>query len=97
MERIKDDLIKQVPPFDPKSPRTSNPKKLAKVPCSRLRQRKAALEAVKKQRQDIQDECFENSTDPGHQEAIDQLDSAIANTEEWIAKNCAPGNPMAEL
>ncbi len=97
LQAEKDLLTKAVPPLIPATPRSRNPKKLAKVPCSRLRRRLKAQEDLLKKREQIQRECFGGEPDPDHERAISELKKAIVNTKELVGTNCAPGHPMANL
>ncbi|HZH76851.1 MAG TPA: hypothetical protein VEY88_12520, partial [Archangium sp.] len=83
--------------LDPKSPGSWNEKKMAKVPCSRIRQRLEALKILLEKRWQIQKECFGGKPDPGHEKAITEVEKAFANTRKLEDQNCAPGHPMAEL
>lgn len=97
LQAEKDLLARSVPPLDPKSPGSWNEKKMAKVPCSRLRQRLEAQKKLLEKRWEIQSECFGGKPDPSHENAIAEVEKAIANTKALEDKNCAPGHPMAEL
>ncbi|WP_160174566.1 hypothetical protein [Archangium violaceum] len=45
----------------------------------------------------IQKECFGGKPDPSHENAITEVEKALANTRKLQDQNCAPGHPMAEL
>jgi hypothetical protein len=57
----------------------------------------AAMKACVAARQQIQDECFTNATDPGHAQIIDNHINGIVLCEALKAVNCAPGHPMSKL
>jgi hypothetical protein len=97
LQEEKDLLNRSVPPLDPKSPGSWNDKKMAKVPCSRIRQRLEAQKKLLEKRWQIQKECFGGKPDPSHENAITEVEKAFANTRKLQDQNCAPGHPMAEL
>jgi len=97
LQSEKDALAQSVPPLDPSSPGSSNPKRLARVPCSRIRARLSALQALLAKRRQIQTECFGGKADPSHAQALEELARAVENTIALEAVNCAPGHPMAGL
>jgi hypothetical protein len=97
LQEEKDLLNRSVPPLDPKSPGSWNDKKMAKVPCSRIRQRLEAQKKLLEKRWQIQKECFGGKPDPSHENAITEVEKAFANTRMLEDQNCAPGHPMAEL
>ncbi|WNG17771.1 hypothetical protein [Cystobacter fuscus] len=97
LQEEKDLLNRSVPPLDPKSPGSWNEKKMAKVPCSRIRQRLEAQKKLLEKRWQIQKECFGGKPDPSHENAITEIEKAFANTRKLEDQNCAPGHPMAEL
>ena len=90
-------LKKSMPPFDPKSPNSRNPKKLEKVPCSRIKARLKVLKELLAKRWEIQNLCFGGIPDTVHQAQINQIENAIKNTEALEAVNCVPGHPMAGI
>ena len=96
LQEEKDLLNRSVPPLDPKSPGSWNDKKMAKVPCSRIRQRLEAQKKLLEKRWQIQKECFGGKPDPSHENAITEVEKAFANTRKLQDQNCAPGHPMAE-
>lgn len=79
------------------SPKKTNPKKLAKIPCSAIRKRLAAQKACLAARIHIQNECFGGKPDPVHAQAIQDVTNGIKACETLEAINCAPGHPMANL
>lgn len=97
LQAEKQALADAVPPFDPKSPGTSSAKKLANVPCSRIKARLKALQALLAKRWEIQIECYGGNPDPSHQQAIQETENAIQNAKNLEAVNCAPGHPMSNL
>jgi len=97
LQEEKDLLNRSVPPLDPKSPGSWNDKKMAKVPCSRIRQRLEAQKKLLEKRWQIQKECFGGKPDPSHENAITEVEKAFANTRMLEDQNCAPGHPMVEL
>jgi len=97
LEAAKKLLMKSVPPYDPKAPRSKNVEKLDKVPCSRIRLRRDAMKRVLEKRWEIEKECFGGKPDPGHDTTMTELEQGIAKTEKLETRNCAPGHPMAEL
>jgi hypothetical protein len=96
LEAEKKLLMKLVPPYDPKAPRSKNVEKLDKVPCSRIRLRLESMKGVLEKRWEIEKECFGGKPDPGHDTTMTELEQGIANIKKLEAKNCAPGHPMAE-
>jgi hypothetical protein len=79
------------------SPKKVSPKKLARRPCSQIRQRINAVRECIRLRQRIQDECFGGAPDPAHANAFSDLQSGLAACLALEAVNCAPGHPMANL
>lgn len=71
--------------------------RLNNIPCSNilrsLRQRPPCLE----QRKLIQARCYGGIPDPGHKQAIDDLERGLKACEELQVINCAKGHPMSEL
>ncbi|WP_157759078.1 hypothetical protein [Cystobacter fuscus] len=97
LQEEKDLLNRSVPLLAPRSPGSWNEKKMAKVPCSRIRQRLEAQKKLLEKRWQIQEECFGGKPDPSHENAITEVEKAFANTRKLEDQNCAPGHPMAEL
>jgi hypothetical protein len=56
------------------SPGKVNPKKLAKRPCSQVRQRIQAFRECLRHRQNIQDQCFGGVPDPKHADVLSEFD-----------------------
>jgi hypothetical protein len=96
LEAEKKLLTRSVLPLDPKSLGSWNVKKMARVPCSRIRLRLDVLKKLLEKRWQIQKECFGGKPDPGHEKAINQIEKAFVNTKELEEQNCAPGHPMAD-
>lgn len=97
LEAEKKRLMKSVPPYDPKAPGSKNVEKLDKVPCSRIRLRREAMQRVLEKRWEIEKECFGGKPDLGHGTTMTELEQGIAKTEKLEKRNWAPGHPMAEL
>ncbi|WP_143177264.1 hypothetical protein [Cystobacter ferrugineus] len=95
LEAEKKLLMKSVPPYDPKAPRSKNVEKLDKVPCSRIRLRREAMKRVLEKRWEIEKECFGGKPDPGHDTTMTELEQGIRKTEKLEKRNCAPSHPMA--
>lgn len=95
LQKEKDQLAISIPPLDPASPNSRNPKRMAKVPCSRLKQRLQALEALLAKRWEIQNTCFGGKPDKAHQDEINALNKAIEFTKKLADINCASGYPTA--
>jgi hypothetical protein len=96
LQAEKDQLANAIPPFDPAVPDSRNPKRLARAPCSRIKQRLRALEALLAKRWEIQNTCFGGKPDQPHQNEISAVERAIKRTTDLEAINCAKGHPMAE-
>jgi hypothetical protein len=79
------------------SPKKVNPKKLAKQPCSKIRERIQAMKECLHYRQRIQDECFGGVPDEVHKNALEELQSGLKHCLDLEKVNCAPGHPMANL
>ena len=79
------------------SPGKVNPKKLAKRPCSQIRQRIQAVRECLRRRQNIQDQCFGGAPDPRHADVLSQVQRGLDACVALEAINCAPWHPMAEL
>lgn len=79
------------------SPGKVNPKKLAKRPCSQIRQRIQAIRECLRLRQKIQDECFGGAPDPTHANVLADFQRGLAACLALEAVNCMPGHPMADL
>ncbi|QRK11189.1 hypothetical protein JQX13_14600 [Archangium violaceum] len=72
-------------------------KRLARMPCSQIRQRIQALRNCINIRRFIQDECFGGGPDIRHQEVLGQYENGLEQCRSLETVNCAPGHPMAEL
>lgn len=79
------------------SPSKVSKKRLARRPCSEIRQRIQAMRDCLKIRQRIQDECFGGKPDPVHEDAMKQINNGLDACLSLEAVNCAPGHPMANL
>lgn len=79
------------------SPKKVSPKKLARRPCSQIRQRIEAVRQCLRLRQGIQDQCFRGVPDETHARALLDVQSGLTACLALEAVNCAPGHPMAEL
>jgi hypothetical protein len=79
------------------SPGKVNPKKLARRPCSQIRQRILAIRECLRLRQKIQDECFGGAPDPTHANVLSDFQRGLAACLALEAVNCMPGHPMADL
>lgn len=79
------------------SPKKVSPKKLAKRPCSLIRQRIQAVRECIRLRQDIQTQCFGGVADQRHADVLAELQSGLAACLALEATNCAPGHPVAAL
>ena len=91
MHRVCDEV-----PGESCSPSKVSPKKLARRPCSQIRQRIAAVRECIRLRQNIQDQCFGGAPDPTHAKVLTELQSGLAACLALEAANCAPGHPMAD-
>jgi hypothetical protein len=91
MHRVCDEV-----PGESCSPSKVSPKKLARRPCSQIRQRIAAVRECIRLRQNIQDQCFGGAPDPTHAKVLTELQSGLAACLALEAVNCAPGHPMAD-
>lgn len=91
MHRVCDEV-----PGESCSPSKVSPKKLARRPCSQIRQRIAAVRECIRLRQSIQDQCFSGAPDPTHAKVLTELQSGLAACLALEAVNCAPGHPMAD-
>ena len=96
LQAEKDKLSASIPPYNSKAPKSTNKKKLDKVPCSRIRLRLEAMEKVLEKRWELEKECFGGKPDPGHDTTMTELEQGIANIKDLEVKNCAPGHPMAD-
>jgi len=90
------DLVQAIPPYDPKAPRSNNPDKMAKVPCTRAKLRLQAMQDILAHRQKTQLDCF-HQPDPGHAQAILDAQAGVQKAQDLVNVNCAPGHPMANL
>lgn len=97
LQAEKDQLAREVPPFDPAAPSSRNRKRMEKVPCSRIKRRLRALEALLAKRWEIQNKCFGGVPDERHKAPLKETEDAIKNTKELEKVNCKPGHPMALL
>ncbi|PTL76446.1 hypothetical protein DAT35_49870 [Vitiosangium sp. GDMCC 1.1324] len=97
LEAKKDQLLREIPRYNPKEHNTKSEKKLDKVPCSKIRLRLEAMKKVLETRWEIQKECFGGKPDSGHNTAMTELEKGLAAAKALEAKNCAPGHPMSEL
>ncbi|MFN6482026.1 MULTISPECIES: DUF4157 domain-containing protein [unclassified Nostoc] len=79
------------------SPSKVSPKKLARRPCSEIRQRIQAVQECMRLRENIQDKCFGGQPDQAHKDVIEQLKSGLQHCLDLEKVNCAPGHPMANL
>ncbi|MDZ8067110.1 MAG: DUF4157 domain-containing protein [Nostoc sp. DedQUE08] len=79
------------------SPSKVSPKKLARRPCSEIRQRIQAVQECMRLRENIQDKCFGGQPDQAHKDVIEQLKSGLQHCLNLEKVNCAPGHPMANL
>jgi hypothetical protein len=79
------------------SPKKVSPKKLARRPCSQIRQRIEAVRECLRLRQGIQDQCFGGVPDETHARTLLDVQSGLTACVALAAVNCAPGHPMAEL
>ncbi|MEH1785070.1 MAG: DUF4157 domain-containing protein [Nostoc sp.] len=79
------------------SPSKVSPKKLARRPCSEIRQRIQAVQECMRLRENIQEKCFGGQPDQAHQDVIEQLKSGLQHCLDLEKVNCAPGHPMANL
>ncbi|WP_257459760.1 hypothetical protein [Archangium lipolyticum] len=75
----------------------TNPKRLARMPCSAIRLRIQALRNCMNIRQFIQEECFGGLPDARHQSAWEDYEKGLTHCLTLEAVNCAPGHPMADL
>jgi hypothetical protein len=89
-------LYKTIPPLDPRRPNSSNKRWYPVTPCSRIRLRLAAMQKVLDKREEIRRDCFGGKSDPGHDQAMDDVEQGIKNLKPLEATNCAPGHPMAD-
>ncbi|MBM7113898.1 hypothetical protein [Archangium primigenium] len=89
-------LYKAIPPLDPRRPNSSNKRWYPVTPCSRIRLRLAAMQKVLDKREEIRKDCFGGKSDPGHDQAIDDVEQGIENLKPLEATNCAPGHLMAD-
>lgn len=96
LQAEKDRICNSIP-GDSCSPKRVSPKRLARRPCSEIRQRIRAIQDCIAIRQVIQRDCFDNKPDKDHQKAFDDLASALRHCLTLEAQNCAPGHPMAGL
>jgi hypothetical protein len=79
------------------SPSKTNPKVLARTPCSQIRVRIQAIRACMAARQLIQDQCFGGVPDARHEKPMNELANALNHCIALEAVNCAEGHPMANL
>ncbi|HEX8434372.1 hypothetical protein [Archangium sp.] len=84
-------------PGDSCSRKKTNPKRLAKVPCSEVQLRIQAFRNCIGIRQLIQDECFGGVPDTRHEKVLSDHKDGLAHCLALEAENCAPGHPMADL
>jgi hypothetical protein len=96
LEKAKDAACGRFP-GEPCRTTIGNAERIKLYPCSVIVARIAALKACGAARQHIQDECFENATDPGHAQIIDNYIRGIGWCEALKAVNCASGHPMSVL
>ena len=96
MQREMHNVCDQIP-GESCSPKKVSPKKLARRPCSQIRQRINAVRECIRLRQRIQDECFGGAPDPTHANVLSELQGGLAACLALEVVNCAPGHPMANL
>lgn len=96
LQRAMHDVCDRIP-GENCSPGKVNPKKLARRPCSQIRQRIQAFRECLRHRQNIQDQCFGGAPDPKHADVLSEFRRGLDACVALEAINCAPGHPMAEL
>jgi hypothetical protein len=96
LQAAKDQICNSIP-GESCSPAKVSPKRLARRPCSAIRQRIQSIRDCLAIRQKIQDECFGGLPDEIHEEVLKQINSGLAACLALEAVNCAPGHPMSRL
>jgi hypothetical protein len=85
-------------PGDNCSQKRKKEQALARVyPCSLILARIAAVKVCVAARQKVQDVCFKDAPEAGHEQQIDDLTGGIALCDVLKLVNCAPGHPMSGL
>jgi hypothetical protein len=84
-------------PGEPCKPQKSNAERLPLIACSVIKARIAAVTVCAAARQKVQDVCFKDAPEAGHEQQIEDLTRGITWCDALKLVNCAPGHPMSGL